>query len=126
MQNKAVVKQLNWSNIGAREFAITIKAEGSQYISEPHNGMGSPMIMNGSPLIEGVNLVLEFGFEAVNAIKGNEDFMSMANEIRTLRKGIKDSDLAARVRQLLSAIDYGELTDFQAKCVLLVERELKR
>lgn len=34
-------------------------------------------------------------------------------------------DLKMRVKQLLSALDYGSLTDFQAKCVLLVERELK-
>lgn len=33
--------------------------------------------------------------------------------------------IEARVRQLLSALEYEKLTDFQAKIVLLLEQELK-
>lgn len=33
-------------------------------------------------------------------------------------------DFVGRVKQLLSALDYEKLTDFQAKCVLLLEKEL--
>lgn len=39
--------------------------------------------------------------------------------------GGKESLLKTRVRQLLTALDYDKLTDYQAKCVLLIEKDLK-
>jgi hypothetical protein len=38
---------------------------------------------------------------------------------------IKATNLKTRVKQLLSSLNYESLNDFQAKCVLLLERELK-
>lgn len=35
-------------------------------------------------------------------------------------------DLKMRVKQFLTSLDYALLTDFQAKCVLLLEQELKK
>jgi len=37
----------------------------------------------------------------------------------------KNKNLVMRVKQFLSSLDYGKLTDFQAKCALLLEQELK-
>jgi hypothetical protein len=120
----ATVKNIDWNNQEARELKVTISAKNTWFIEEP-KGMGSPMIVNSAPLIEGLNYVLEFGHNAVNAMKANENFGDMAVELRALRNGIKNSDLAARARQFLSSLDYDTLTDFQAKCALLLEKELK-
>lgn len=34
-------------------------------------------------------------------------------------------EIITRVKQVLSSIDYAKLTDFQAKCVLLLEQSIK-
>lgn len=120
----AKVKNIDWADQNREQLKIIINAKGSEYIEEP-KGVGFPQLRNCSHLIEGVNYILEFGYEAVNAMKGNKEFTSLSNEVRGLRTHIVDSELAARVRQFLSALDYGQLTDFQAKCALLLERELK-
>lgn len=120
----ATIKQIDWADKDLRELKVIIRAKGSIYVEEP-KGYGFPSIMNSASLIEGFDYVLEFGHMAVNAMKGNADFKELMEENRQLRIGIKQSPLATRIKQLLSAIDYGTLTDFQAKCVLLVERELK-
>lgn len=39
---------------------------------------------------------------------------------------IAHADVISRVKQLLSALNYEALTDYQAKCVLLLERELEK
>jgi hypothetical protein len=97
---KAEVINVDWANQDRRQIKVTINAQDSVYIQEP-NGHGFPQIMNSGPMIEGFNHVLEFGHEAVNAMKGNENFMELATEVRELRKGILNSDLASRVRELL-------------------------
>jgi len=106
-----------------REIIVKIDGSASIYVEES-NGTRFPQLMNSGPLIEGINYVLEFSFNAVNAMKGNKEFMELAEENRELRNHIKCSKLAQRVRQFLSALEYEKLTDFQAKCVLLLEREL--
>jgi hypothetical protein len=40
-------------------------------------------------------------------------------------KNANNENLIMRVEQFLSSLDYGKLTDFQAKCALLLEQELK-
>lgn len=121
---KATVKMVDMPSNDARDIRIIIDAKDSVYISE-NIVSGLPFVINSGPLVDGINHVLEFGHTAVNAMKGNKDFELLAMENRALRRGIKESELAVRVRQLLSALDYDKLTDFQARCVLLVEQELK-
>lgn len=111
-------------NSEKRELIVTISAKDYMYIEEPKQ-YGFPSILNSSLLVEKINYVLEFGHIAVSAMKNDKDFTELAEQNRKLRKAIVYSDLAARARQFLSTLDYGQLTDFQAKCVLLLERELK-
>jgi len=62
----------------------------------------------------------------VNSIKDAEEVIAQ------LEKSIddvilsKNSIILLRVSQLLSSLDYEKLTDFQSKCVLLLELELKK
>lgn len=118
----AEVKNINLDTT-TREIKVTIAAIGTIYVEEPKQ-YGFPMLMNSAPLVEGFNYVLEFGHEAVNAMKGNKEFKVLAEQNRILRQSILDSDLAARCRQFLSSIDYEQLTDYSAKCALLLEKEL--
>jgi len=121
----AKVINIDWNGSSeTRQIKVIIDVKDSMFIQEPER-YGFPNLINSAPLIEGINMVLESGHHAVDAIKGNTDFIEMRDEIRELRKGIKESNLAARVRQFLSALEYEKLTDFQAKCVLLLEQELK-
>lgn len=122
MRQNATVKNVELDR-ETREIKVLISAKGSQYIQEP-NGFGSVMLLNSAPLVEGFNYVLEFGHEAINEMKGNNDFAKLVQENRILRRNILNSDLAARVRQFLSSLNYEKLTDFQAKCALLLEKEL--
>ena len=124
----ARVIYLDWAkDLSGREIQVTIDVKDSMYVQT--SDYGFPMLINSGPLIEGINMVLESGHHAVNAMKGNTEFIELRDElrdkIRELRKDIKQSNLAARVRQFLSALEYEKLTDFQAKCVLLLEQELK-
>lgn len=121
----AKVKNIDWADRNNRELKVIISAKDSIYVDEAIGGYGSPTLINSSSIIEGFDHVLEFGHMAVSAMKGNVDFIELAEKNRLLRRAITESQLASRVKQLLSAIDYDTLTDFQAKCVLLVERELK-
>jgi hypothetical protein len=119
----ATVKEISLDK-QTREIKVTISAKDSMYVQESKNN-GFPTFVNGSPLVEGLNYLLEHHSHAVNAMKGNSEFKQLAAENRELKSDILCSPLANRVRQFLSAIDYGTLTDFQAKCALLLERELK-
>jgi hypothetical protein len=121
---KATVENID-INRTTRQIFIAINGKDSSFIEEP-NGNGFPSLINSAPLVEGVNLVLEGGHAAVNAMKGNGEFCSLLEENRQLRAHITQSALAMRIRQLLSALDYDKLSDYQAKCVLLVEQELKQ
>lgn len=121
---KAKVLSVDWANTNTRQIEVVIDAKNSWFVQEP-NSMGFPSITNSGPLVEGINLVLEFGHEAIQAIKGNTEFQTLVAENRQLRKGIKQSELAQRVRQFLTSLDYAQLTDFQGKCALLVEQQLK-
>lgn len=120
---KATVKNITL-NKDKREIEVKIYANGSMYVEEPKQ-YGFPSLINSAPLVEGFDYVLEFGHHAINAMKGEKEFMRLAEENRELRQHILDSNLAARVRQFLSSLDYNSFTDFQAKCALLLEQELK-
>lgn len=106
-----------------RTIEVIIDATDSIYVEEP-KAYGFPSLMNSACLIDGFSYVLEYGYAAVSALKGNSDFTELAKENKELRKHIKDSNLATRVRQFLSALDYEKLSDFEAKCVLLLQKEL--
>ena len=124
MESIAKVKNLDFkSDNDKREIIVTIEAKGSMYIQEP-TGYGFPYVVNSGPLIEGFDKILAGGHHAVKVLTGNKDYTSLIEENKKLKQHIRNSDLAARVKQFLSALDYGSLTDFQAKCVLLLEREL--
>jgi hypothetical protein len=120
--NNAKIKSVSF-NADHREIMIIVSAKDSVYVEEP-KGMGFPQLRNSGPLIEGINHILEFHFHAVNALKANPEYQKLIEENRNLRKRIQESDLAIRARQLLSSLEYEKLTDFQAKCVLLLEKEL--
>lgn len=65
----AEVKQVDF-NSKTRQITITIDAKDTIFVQEPLKGqMGFPMLMNGSVLVEGFNLILEHHFNAINAIK---------------------------------------------------------
>lgn len=102
----AIVKNLDWADSPNREIKVIISAKGSKFIDEARDMHVPPMIINSAPLIAGINMVL----------KGDQYPLSAL---------YRYNDLSARVRQLLSALEYDKLTDFQAKLVLLVERELQ-
>lgn len=120
---KAFVKEI-YLDKKTREIKVNIYAENSIYVKEPTH-YGFPSFMNSGILIEGFNYVLEYNSEVINAMKGNKDFTDLIEQNRKLKQHILYSDLAVRLRQFLSSIDYSTLTDYQAKCVLLLEQELK-
>ncbi len=45
---------------------------------------------------------------------------------KAINRQIQNSELKSRVKQFLSSLNYNTLTDFQAKCVLLLEKELNQ
>lgn len=120
---KAIVKNISL-NKESREIIVTISAEGSDYVAEQKN-YGFPSLLNSAPLVEGFNYVLEFGYAALNAMNGNGDFAALVNENRALKSNKVSSPLVVRVRQFLSSLNYADLSNFQAKCVLLLEKELQ-
>ena len=107
-----------------KQIVITIDAKDSMYVGDAMQ-YGFPTLLNSDPLVEGLNILLEQGYHAVDAMKGNTEFIGLSEENKKLKSGILKSDLAQRVRQFLSALDYATLSDYQAKCVLLLEKELK-
>ena len=54
----------------------------------------------------------------------DEAVMNMGDAIDN-QLSIRHSDLKLRIKQLLSTLDYDKLTDYQAKCILLLEKEMK-
>jgi hypothetical protein len=99
-----------------REIIIKIDAKDSVFIEEPKN-YGFPQLVNGAVLTNGIPYLLDHDFDAVKTLKNG--FKG--------KKGDSDkAELMLRVKQLLSAIDYEKVSEFQAKCILLVERELKK
>jgi hypothetical protein len=103
--NTAKVKRIDLNNT---TIVVEIDAANSIYVEQPK--MGSPRLLNGGPLVEGFNLVLAQGHHAVEKMKGETTH---------------SAELTMRIKQLLSALNYESLTDYQAKIVLLVEKELK-
>jgi hypothetical protein len=65
----ASVKQISL-NKSTRQIEIIVDAKDSLFIQEPSfKENGFPQLINGASIVDGVNLILEHHFNAVNAIK---------------------------------------------------------
>lgn len=80
---KAEVKNISL-NKDKTEIIITCKAKGSMYIDEP-KGYGFPSLINGASIVEGINIILEHGYHAIDALKGNTEYQKLIKENDTLR-----------------------------------------
>ena len=57
--------------------------------------------------------------------KCSEHMEIVKDMAKSINSTFDNSNLKMRVRQFLSSLDYTSLTDFQAKCALLLENEMK-
>ena len=57
--------------------------------------------------------------------KCSEHMEIVKDMAKSINSTFDNSNLKMRVRQFLSSLDYNSLTDFQAKCALLLENEMK-
>lgn len=88
-----------------------------------------PQSTKGEQLAESIRPFISMGVE-----NGYMD-ETIANIAKSIDRAINDAcsdrehnvlpNVIHRVKQTLSALDYNKLTDFQAKCVLLLEQYIK-
>lgn len=80
---KAIVKSVDHDK--DLNIIVTISAKGTSYFSN-YAWPSQPMLLNASPLTEGINLVLEYGHIAVEKFKDNKDFSALIAENESLKK----------------------------------------
>lgn len=86
--------------------------------------------MENTTLTTGQTLAVSFRPFISPGVKSLKDVdavvVAMSKDIdRVINDAKTNNNIITRINQLLSALDYESLTDFQSKCVLLLERELK-
>lgn len=84
-----------------------------------------------TPIEETIGYKIAISFKPFIDPKCTEYIEIVKDMARAINKHVdiawqgKYTDTSLRVRQLLTSLEYDKLTDYQAKCVLLVEQHLK-